>query len=138
MSPELTRIFDELKALGVASITANYSGQGDSGQFDGITAHNADGSVLEIDLDKPVGEEIALRVKDRLLNREFKTLSNRIAQLVWDTVDAEGHSGFWNNEGGEGTLEIDVAEQTITLNHTDHPEGYWDDEEGEEETEEPA
>ena len=50
MSPELTRIFDELKALGVASITANYSGQGDSGQFDGITAHNADGSVLKLRL----------------------------------------------------------------------------------------
>ena len=65
MNAELTRIFAELKDLGVASITANYNGSGDSGQFDGITAFNADGTVLENNLDKPIGEEIALRVKDQ-------------------------------------------------------------------------
>ena len=65
MNAELTRIFAELKDLGVASITANYSGSGDSGQSDGIIAFNADSTVLEIDLDKPIGEEIALRVKDQ-------------------------------------------------------------------------
>lgn len=127
------RILRQLRDLGVAYITAEYSGSDDSGQFDGITVQNAAGETIEFDLDKPVGEEAALKVKRRLLDEEDKPLSDQIEVLVWDTIDEMGHSGFWNNEGGQGTMKIDVAAGTIVLVHGNNGEDTRDyDEETEE------
>lgn len=122
-------IFDRLAALGIARVSAEYSGSGDSGQFDGFIAYGpyANGQEPYIDnavLEKPIGETDALQVvanvKARLDGEPFQTFAKELEQLAWDTVDAAGHSGFWNNDGGYGKLVFDVTERTIVLEHSNY------------------
>lgn len=129
------QVLRELKTRGVVRVIANYSGGGDNGQFDGITVENAQGETVEFDLDKPVGEEIALGVTRRLLGEEDKKLSDLVEQLAWDAVDEAGHSGFWNNAGGQGQLIIDLTkdEPEVRLEHGNNGEDTreYDEESGE-------
>lgn len=121
---EADAIFARLAALGVKYVSAEYSGSGDSGQFDGFTVYGPNNEYLNsIILDKPVGESDALivdKVTKRLNNEKFQTFSKELEQMAWDAVDNAGHNGFWNNDGGYGKLVFDVAERTIVLEHSNY------------------
>lgn len=121
---EADAVFARLAALGVALLHAEYSGDGDSGQFDGLTAYDAEGKwVGEVDFDKPVGEEDALvvnKVTKRLNNEKFQTFSEELEQMTWGAIDNAGHGGWENNEGGFGKLVFDVAERTVVLEHSNY------------------
>jgi hypothetical protein len=129
-------LLDGLAKAGIARVVASYSGSEDSGQFDGCTAFNAaDEEMGNFDFQKPLGEdEVIGAITSRLLNQKHKTLAEQLEQAAWDAVDEAGQGGFWNNEGGEGSLTIDVAERRIWLKHANNT--YTDREVGEE-TDEP-
>ena len=114
------KLFARLAAHGVTELRADYSGDGDSGQFDGCTYTDEKGVLTGIDFDKPEGEAAALRaVTNRLTDKKTQTFEQDIEQLVWECIDVAGHSGFENNDGGEGKLIIDVVARTIVLDHND-------------------
>lgn len=119
---EADAIFARLTALGVGFVKAEYSGSGDSGQFDGFAIYDAAGvHTTDIDLDKPMGEEdLLLKVTAKLEDREHKQLTEYLESLTWDAVDEAGHDGFWNDNGGSGMWVIDVAARTIVLEHTNN------------------
>ena len=89
---ERARLLAELRALGVASLEADYDGYGDSGNVEAI---RTEPEVAKID--------------------EMEGL----ADFLWSVAYAE-HPGFENNEGGGGTVTWDVAADRIDLDHYDN------------------
>lgn len=119
-------ILGRLKALGIFELAAEYSGSGDSGQFDCFTAYGKDHSYLAtFDLDMPFGEAEALKkVTARLTDTKYETFSGELEALIWEAVDEAGHNGFWNNEGGDGKLVFNVVDNTIRLEHRNRIESF--------------
>jgi len=86
---------DLLKALrdkGVEEIEATYDGYADSGNVQGIEV-------------VPAGIDLG-------------DLETRLADFVWG-IAYDIHPGFENNDGGEGFLTWNVAEDRIDVEHAD-------------------
>ena len=82
-----------LRSLGIAQVTAEYEGYGDSGNIEDVTV-------------QPAG--IALP----------EELCTKLGDFAW-SVAYHQHPGFENNEGGYGTLTWDVTADSIALDHAD-------------------
>jgi hypothetical protein len=48
--------------------------------------------------------------------QEEVSVKEAIESLCWDKLE-DLHSGWENNDGGNGEFELNVAERTITLTH---------------------
>lgn len=79
---------------GVANIEVAYSGYGDSGAIDGVQYRDKAG--LRVDRNTLPG-----------------TLTEKLETAVYSFLPA----GFENNEGGQGTVLIDLQARKITLQH---------------------
>jgi hypothetical protein len=108
-------LFTELEELGVVKLEIEYSGGGDSGQVDNISAflempvegsvpHNVD-ELYAAAVDP---SQIPIRVANKLLNISNERLSQKYEQLAYDLLDNAGVSDWRNNEGGGGTLHVFV------------------------------
>ena len=82
-----------LRSLGIAQVTAEYEGYGDSGNIEDVTV-------------QPAG--IALP----------EELCTKLGDFAW-SVAYHQHPGFENNEGGYGTLTWDISADSIALDHAD-------------------
>lgn len=84
----------QIKALmienGIQSILAEYSGEGDSGDIDGITAHEKTDSGL---------------AEKKLTPQQYQT----VADLCWDLI-GRFHGGFENNDGGRGEIHFCIGD----------------------------
>lgn len=92
----------ELRALGVASVHAEYDGVGDSGQIDQIGYLHGSDPAQSI----TVGEQTHARVE----------------ALLYALLELR-HGGWENNDGASGTFSWDLVEGT--LNH-EHQQRYTD------------
>jgi len=99
-----------LKASRVATVTIAYDGEGDSGQVNDIAATNARG--------KPVQLRGSVVLELDGVPCCYNCLSEAIDAFTWEVL-ALYHDGFVNNEGGYGTLTIDVRKSKVTLDHND-------------------
>jgi len=99
----------ELKDLGIVKVQVHYSGGGDDGCID-----SADGYILDEKGDEKWDRDI---VPDDFLGAFEEALYNFISRNVeWDWV---------NNDGGYGSLEINVDTGELTIHHTQrHTEDY--------------
>jgi hypothetical protein len=87
----------QLRQVGVASVEAAYSGYGDSGAIDGMQFRDAAGQ----------------RVHRTVIPAELHTsLDNCLYEFL--------PAGFEINDGGQGTLTLDVQTATITLTHQEN------------------
>lgn len=93
-----------------ATVRLSYSGSGDGGSMSDVAY--LDQNEAEIDVE--------IRNLDPLFD-EWELLHDRILEL-------SGVSGYWNNEGGAGTIEIDVATGKVTLNHGNYVTELTDEE----------
>jgi hypothetical protein len=100
-----------LKKTRAASVTIVYDGEGDSGQIGDITAKSA-GARRPLKLSGTVSLDLDGTLK------EYASLEEAIEQFAWDVLHAY-HDGFENNEGGYGTITIDVAKGMVTIDHND-------------------
>ena len=98
-----------LKANGIARVTAEYDGGGDSGQINAITAQNEAGQPIDVSALGPFSHG----------ERTFDTIHEFIDEFAWDCIEASEHSGFFNNEGGYGEFKFDVATGRVWMEHTD-------------------
>ena len=89
-----TEIIPRLKQWGFSKVLAEYSGYGDSGCIDGITYLDAH--------DQPVNMDLVRAASDP-----------DIENVLYEFLPA----GFEINDGSQGTLTIDVAAGTVTLEH---------------------
>ena len=89
-----TEIIPRLKQWGVSKVRAEYSGYGDSGCIDGITYLDAENQPVNMALVTPASDPA-------------------IEDVLYEFLPA----GFEINDGSQGTLTIDVAAGTVTLEH---------------------
>lgn len=87
-----------LLAVGVAIVTATYSGCGDSGQID------------EVDFRSPKEDVITKKVP--------QDLKEEVETLLYDTLEFR-HGGWENNDGGEGEFRWALASGDIEHTHRD-------------------
>lgn len=115
-----------LRAVGITYVVAEYSGGGDSGQVDGITAYDAAQKALDLgEVREP--NPVALQVVAKLENKEHESLQKTVENLVYDALDFVDAGDWCNNDGGDGTLHIyveageldgePVAAGTIKITH---------------------
>ena len=90
-------ILPRLKQWGVTKIEANYSGYGDSGSIDRIDYLDSAGEPMNMNLVRPASDP---------------DMENVIYEFL--------PSGFENNDGGQGTLTIDVSAGKVSLLHGDN------------------
>jgi hypothetical protein len=100
-----------LKKTRAALVTVEYDGEGDSGQITGIGAVTALAKPAKL----PKGP-FSLQLCDA--DSSYVSIEEVLDAFAWAVLRAY-HGGFENNEGGFGTLTIDVAKGTITLDHND-------------------
>lgn len=93
-----SEILPALRSLQVANIEAAYSGYGDSGSIDGMQFRNRDGVRIE-----------------------RSTIPDQMKESLEDVVYEFLPAGFEINDGGQGTLTVDVEAGTVKL---DHQENY--------------
>jgi hypothetical protein len=87
-------VIPALLACGVANIEVAYSGYGDSGAIDGVQFRDAAGLRV-------VRDNIPQGVREKLETCAYAFLP----------------AGFENNDGGQGSLTIDLPTRKITLQH---------------------
>jgi hypothetical protein len=89
-----SEIIPALMASGVANVEAAYSGYGDSGAIDGVQYRDKSGVRVE-------REKIPTALTEKLENVLYEFLP----------------AGFEINDGGQGTLTLDVQTGRLTLRH---------------------
>lgn len=122
-SPEHRGVFlTTLRTLGVAKLLVNFSGGGDSGDIESVDAYTAD-MKTEIPLTAQIPWssdekffDMANQKWEKRTKEEVMTLEKIAKELTLQALEAQGLD-WYNNDGGQGTLEIDFATSppTITL-----------------------
>lgn len=109
-----------LKDLGIKRIEVGFSGSGDSGDIDDVYFNTYD------DLD------ISSEVINAFKEKSGVDIDNEIRDFAWEIInDKVDTVGDWvNNEGGFGTIQIDVENQSYDLSYSQRTtEDYdWSDE----------
>lgn len=137
LDPALTavreQIFDALTELRVTSARADWSGGGDSGQVDSVVARDEKQDV-EVDLGKSLitvnlieeesvdsgrvdsnGVTIYIDVKKTVTKKiNLEELIGSFAEDLWTHFD---QGGWYNDDGGYGSLVIDVAKRDMKFEH---------------------
>jgi hypothetical protein len=115
-------LLEALRSIGVKQVTVTYSGCGDSGQIDDVEAQPeaAPLTPVQVELAKREANWDAISGKwlEALVLRPLD-LPTALADFCDAAVEATGHEGYQNHDGGQGTLTIDVDEGVVTLEHTD-------------------
>ncbi len=104
------KIVAALKKTRAAIVTIEYDGEGDSGQIETIIAIGYTGKPVKL------RGKVTLDLHGKA--REYNTLEEALDDFAWLVLRVY-HGGFENNEGGFGTISIDVAKASITLDHND-------------------
>lgn len=122
-SPKHRAVFlTTLRTLGVSKLVVTFSGGGDSGDIESVDAYNA-GQTAAI----PLTAQIPWSSDEKYFNmdegtwekrtkEEVMTLEKIAKDLTLQALEDQGLD-WYNNDGGQGTLEIDFATSppTITL-----------------------
>lgn len=98
---KLQTIVDKMAELGINSATIEYSGGGDEGEISEITVDP------DVEIDK---EKITLTSKRKM------DIESALEEITWNLV-YKHYEGFEIDDGGGGTLFIDVKSGTATLSH---------------------
>lgn len=96
-----------LKRARIAAVEIAYDGEGDSGQVGDIAARDRAGKPAEL------RGSLLLDLDGK---RRRYLFDQALHDFTWEVL-AVYHDGFEDNDGGFGTLSIDVAEGTFTLDH---------------------
>jgi hypothetical protein len=105
------RMLAVLKRRGITSVSIDYDGEGDSGQIAGIGATDAQNRPAS--LLAPVRVALRSAKPDR-----YPTLEDALEEFAWSLL-AHYHGGFENNDGGFGTIHINVAKGSVCIEHND-------------------
>ena len=90
-------LLPQFKSLGVANIAVAYSGYGDSGAIDGIQYRDQAG-----------------------IRFDRTTIPTQLIEGLEQCVYTFLPAGFEINDGGQGTLTIDVLNASVTIQHQEN------------------
>lgn len=103
-------MLNALRSLGIQTVIITYNGEGDDGQMEEITVDHAHTAALDVAVAVDLcgdGEPLSRPLRDVL------------DDFGWQVLDLY-HCGFEINDGGHGTITIDVANGKVTLDHNEH------------------
>jgi hypothetical protein len=106
-------LFDILDNHGIAFVIVGFDGCGDSGQIDGIMAHDDTGMVELPDVELPA---IDIEAADPEAAPRDMSITDVIESLAYDLL-ADEHGGWENNDGAYGEFRFDTADRSITLGY---------------------
>ena len=108
-------LFEALNAAGIATVTIEFEGSGDSGQMEPPCARMANETVVAIP-----DRQIDLKRIDWSLGLIAESLSllEAVESLAWRLL-GDKHCGWENNDGGYGTFTFDVAARAISLEYNE-------------------
>ena len=89
----------KLASMGITSVECHYSGGGDSGAVDDITYRKIDGLTTTFEND---------------------VLQEAIQDLFWEAANTRAGSGWYNNDGGAGTIEWQVPTDDVNHQHAEY------------------
>lgn len=92
-------LLKELSRHGIQTATAEYSGYGDEGHFEGVSI-------------EPTVNDTGWELNTKATSM----LKERVEKFVEEVLDEYGID-WWNNEGGGGQATIDVAAGTVRFDH---------------------
>ena len=109
-------VFAALAGAGIATVTVNFDGCGDSGQIESIEARDASG----VDIPLPEETIAIVAIVWGQSSPEPRTMSveQAIEHLVYDAL-TETHGGWENNEGAFGVFVFDVPTLEIQLDYNE-------------------
>ncbi len=118
-SEDRTRIMDILATLGATRIEVTFSGGGDSGEVQGATLLDAVGNVVGIPNQEILGwgiKKSGYGVSPRTQTVIYKKMSieELLIQMTYDALE-HTHLDWYNNDGGYGTLIIDLRKSPPKL-----------------------
>jgi hypothetical protein len=114
-----TFVIDQFRKHGVHSVHIEYDGENDSGQTNGIVGFDADHKHVEftsLTAEPPAdGHPLCTHLRQLIGTGSLLELADN---FTWEVLGVY-HDGFWNNDGGFGTLTINVDTGTVSLEHSD-------------------
>lgn len=131
----MTAVWRKLRAMGVYRIKYNYSGGGDSGQFEpghviGASREVQSWEIKEATIDAEYEETVFDHDSsqwDRKWTKGSRSLEDVLSDVAADAVSVY-HGGWENNEGGEGHVVFDAETYEVTISHREFETTYTDSE----------
>jgi hypothetical protein len=120
----LKSVCKALQEQGITSVETVYSGGGDSGDYEHPVFMregedvSPDGSVERFRAHREWSRKKALWINTGI-KKSTATLEDAAFDLMEKAVSIR-HGGWENNEGGEGTVTLDVPLGVLTVNHGNH------------------
>ncbi len=102
----------------VSRIEVTYNGEGDEGQIENINGYRPQLNGELVD-DNETQLLVDLTVMKDPDDGQAPALADLVDDFMWEVIGVE-HDGFENNDGGSGTLVIDVDAGTAKLTRNDN------------------
>lgn len=111
-------VFKAMLANKIDRFVIEYYGSGDEGGVQEVNAHGATG-LIDLNLRRLPKATPDLRYANNL--------HDEVIRFADKIISVDGHEGYENGDGGEGTIEIDAINQKVTIQHSNmelvsHPE----------------
>jgi hypothetical protein len=116
-------IIKSLSEVGAVTAEAQYSGGGDSGQVDTVTAFSKDGGEVDITDEMVTVEMFSSSFVDTNWVETLKPKTISLKEAIEDFATTwvyMNHGGYENNEGGQGTCVFIVDRNEVELLHEDN------------------
>ena len=114
-----TKIIEALKAAGITSATAEYTGEGDSGNGCDTTLMPAVKDFPKVTVKTASSEFIDGKWKSSEVEKPMD-VDDAIREFVDDLIELHNHSGYENGDGGGGTVTFNVDTDSFTYEHYDN------------------
>lgn len=114
-----TALLKLLRAARVAVVVIEYDGEGDGGQIESVSLHDAIGARLP---DKPLSVSAQQAFSELHLFKQ--TLHGALEAFAWELLSIH-HDGFENNDGAYGTITVDVDKQIAEIEHNARQMGVF-------------
>lgn len=109
-------LFDALAAAGIAIVTIDFDGYGDSGSFDEATAFSAENAGIPLPMSDITIKTVAFETG--AIEDKTTTVRDFLDDLAGDFLE-ETHCGWEDGEGAFGQFRFSLADRTITLEYNE-------------------
>jgi len=115
-------LLETLRPLSAKDVVVTYAGNADSGQIDevDVTPDTIDPDTIQVlmaGVHHMWNQETGTHVSSLVL--ESRDLRSALSDFCDEAIHIAGHDGYENNDGGQGTLTINVHDGAVDLEHTD-------------------